>query len=105
VLSSLAGEDDVRHALREGWRVLAPSGVLVIWEPRVPNPFNRHTRLIDRGLVRGTLADAEVGVQTTTLLPPLARRLGRRTERLYPRLVRLPLLRGHHLIYARRLAR
>jgi SAM-dependent methyltransferase len=101
VLSSLAGEDDVRHALREAWRALALGGVLLIWEPRVPNPLNRHTLLIDRDLVRDTLPDAEVGVLTTTLLPPLARRLGRRTDRLYPRLVRLAPLRTHNLISAR----
>ena len=101
VLSSMAGRADAELALREAWRVLAPRGVLVIWEPRIPNPFNRNTLLIDTGLVRAALGAAELDVRTTTLLPPLARSLGSATEALYPRLSRIPLLKTHRLIAAR----
>jgi len=101
VLSSMAGRADAQVAIREAWRVLAPRGVLVIWEPRIPNPFNRNTLLIDAGLVRAALGDSRLDVRATTLLPPLARSLGSATEALYPTLGRIPFLKTHRLIAAR----
>jgi hypothetical protein len=82
--------------------VLAPDGVLLIWEPRVPNPFNRNTLLVSRSVLAGPLAGMEVRTTSTTVLPPLARRLGRQTASLYPVLGRIPALRTHRLISARR---
>jgi glycosyltransferase involved in cell wall biosynthesis/ubiquinone/menaquinone biosynthesis C-methylase UbiE len=102
VLSSLASPDDVDRALRAARRVLAPDGVLLIWEPRVPNPFNRNTVLVSRSVLAGPLAGMEVRATSTTVLPPLARRLGRQTASLYPVLGRIPALRTHRLISARR---
>jgi ubiquinone/menaquinone biosynthesis C-methylase UbiE len=101
VLSSMAGRADAHVALREARRVLAPRGALVIWEPRIPNPFNRNTLLIDTALVRAALGDSLLEVRTTTLLPPLARSLGSATEALYPRLSQIPFLKTHRLIAAR----
>jgi ubiquinone/menaquinone biosynthesis C-methylase UbiE len=102
VLSSLAGADDAERALREARRVLANSGMLLIWEPRLPNPLNRSTRLITRGLIGSALSGMELDVRTLTVLPPVARRLGSRTARLYPILAALPPLRTHRLTCARK---
>lgn len=101
VLSSLAGAPDAHTVLREARRVLAPGGVLLIWEPRVANPFNPSTRLIGRSLLRPALAGMEMQTRTTTVFPPLSRRLGRRTQTLYPRLAGIPALRTHRLVCAR----
>lgn len=100
-LSSLGGAGRVRAALTESARVLAPGGVLVVYEPRFPNPLNRGTRLLRR-----TDLDA-VGLpvvesRSLTLLPPLGRRLGPFTATLHPRLSRLPPLRSHRLLALRR---
>ncbi len=97
VLSSLPGRADASLALREAWRVLAPGGVLLVWEPRVPNPLNRNTLLIGDRLLRDTLGATTSHSLTTTLLPPVARRLGRHTTRLYPLLTSLNVLRTHRL--------
>jgi len=102
VLSSMSGAGATEDALREAWRVLASPGVLLVWEPRLPNPFNRNTTLITTRLVRRALPDARLEIRTTTLLPALARRLGARTGRLYPRLASVPLLRTHRLVAAHR---
>ncbi len=72
VLSSLAGQSDVAAAVAEARRVLAPGGALVVWEPRVPNPLNRHTRL-----VRARELGPGVESRTLTPLPWLIRRAPR----------------------------
>ena len=97
VLSSLPSSEAVKTALAEARRVLQPGGLLLIYEPRVANPLNRHTR---------RLADGELdavglvprGQLSLTLLPALARRLGAHTESRYERLARLPQLRTHRLV-------
>jgi ubiquinone/menaquinone biosynthesis C-methylase UbiE len=97
VLSAMGSREDVRVALREALRVLAPGGAVAIWEPRVPTP-NPHTRLIGLGELRELLG-SDLQMRAVTLAPPLARRAG---PRLYRALVRVPLLRTHRLVLARR---
>jgi len=96
VLSSLPDRDAVRRAVAESWRVLAPGGSLVIWEPRMPTPLNRHTRLVTRGDLKAATGHAPRS-RTLTVLPPLSRRLGRATATAYPALAGIPVLRTHRL--------
>ncbi len=99
-LSSFGPADSVRAALAETRRVLAPGGVLLVYEPRLPNPLNRRTRLLRRGdLEAAGLRVSEA--RSLTLLPPLGRRLGRLTPRLHPPLSKLPPLRSHRLLVHR----
>jgi SAM-dependent methyltransferase len=95
VLSSLRDVSDVRRALTEAARVTAPGGRVVIREPRVPT-LNRATRLVRVSEVSAALGP-DVSSRSITLLPPLARRLGRATPLLYPALAHLPPLRSHRL--------
>jgi len=101
VLSSLRDADCIAQALREARRVLAADGLLLIWEPRVPNPFNPATRLINLRAVRAALPDMTVDHRSITLFPPLARHLAGATDRLYPLLTQFAPLRTHRLICAR----
>jgi SAM-dependent methyltransferase len=101
VLSSLASAADVRLALAEARRVLWPGGLLLCYESRLANPLNRRVRG-----VRGEDLDA-AGIaprveRRLTLFPPLARRLGGRTDALYARLARLAPLRTHRLVTYRK---
>jgi SAM-dependent methyltransferase len=101
VLSSLSNATDAEQALCEARRVLSPRGAMLVWEPRIRNPFNHDTLLVGLPLLERALAGMQVEVRTLTLLPPLARRLGMRlTAGLYPRLSRMPLLRTHRLVRA-----
>jgi ubiquinone/menaquinone biosynthesis C-methylase UbiE len=100
-LSSMGGRHAVRAAMAEGRRVLAPGGALVIYELRVPNPFNRGTRLVgDDDLTAAGVAPEHE--RSLTLLPALGRRMGAMTASLHPRLSRLTFLRTHRLIVARK---
>ncbi|HSD22800.1 MAG TPA: class I SAM-dependent methyltransferase [Solirubrobacterales bacterium] len=97
LLSSLGSHRAIRESLGEGMRVLAPGGLLLIYEPRVPNPLNRHTFLVKESdlTTAGVTPREELSL---TVLPALARRLGRRTQDRYERLARLPFLRTHRLV-------
>jgi ubiquinone/menaquinone biosynthesis C-methylase UbiE len=97
LLSSLGSREAIRTALAEAQRVLAPGGLLLTYEPRVPNPLNRHTLLLrDSDLNAAGLTPREQ--VSLTLVPALARRLGSRTKDRYERLARLPFLRTHRLL-------
>jgi ubiquinone/menaquinone biosynthesis C-methylase UbiE len=102
VLSSVGDLAAVRQVLSEARRVTAPFGSVLIWEPRVPNPWNRSTQLIRLATVRESLGD-KTRVRSLTLLPQLARHLGPKTTSRYQSLARIPVLRSHRLfIYERR---
>jgi SAM-dependent methyltransferase len=100
VLSSLGGRADLERALREARRVTAPGGLVLVWEPRVPDPRNRGARRIRPAEVLAVLG-GHGEVRSTTVFPPLARRLGQHTNRLYPAVVRFPPLRSHRLMAVR----
>lgn len=97
LLSSLGSHEQIREALGEGLRVVAPGGLLLIYEPRVPNPLNRHTLFLRNSDLEAAGAVPAERV-SLTVLPALARRLGARTDPGYERLSRLPFLRTHRLI-------
>jgi 2-polyprenyl-3-methyl-5-hydroxy-6-metoxy-1,4-benzoquinol methylase len=102
VLSSLRSHEDVRSVLRRCWSVVAPGGVLLVWEPRWPNPLNPVTLSISRRELRQGLGRDPASTRTTTLLPALARRLGPDTSTVYPKLASVRLLRTHRLSCFRR---
>ena len=95
-LSSAGGPARRRALLLEARRVLAPGGVLIVYEPRWPNPGNRHTNRIARRELRPCEGDL-VWHEPITVLPLIARRLG---ERVRP-LTRLRVLRSHRLTIIR----
>jgi len=101
MLTVLSSVDDAAAAAAEAWRVLAPGGLLLVWDPRVPNPLNRATQVVRPGDLNDVLG-APQSSETVTLLPWVARRLGRRTAAWYPRLAGVPTLRTHRLtVWAR----
>jgi ubiquinone/menaquinone biosynthesis C-methylase UbiE len=82
-LSSMPDRGSVARALAEATRVLAPDGLLLCYEPRVANPFNPATLHISSSVLRSALGPETASCRLTAF-PPLARRLGPLTTRLYP---------------------
>jgi SAM-dependent methyltransferase len=77
--------------------LLKSDGAVVWYDMRYPNPGNPHLISIPRRRVAELFPDFSMELESITLLPPLARRLGRMTHRAYPLLAAMPPLRGHYL--------
>jgi colanic acid biosynthesis glycosyl transferase WcaI len=88
VVSSIADDAVVRGMAREVDRVLRPGGTVAWYDMRRRNPRNRNVRPV---LVESVFPDYEFEQRMVTVLPPLARRLGR----FYPLLTRLRFLHTH----------
>lgn len=97
VFSSILDEQMAHSVAREMARVLAPGGALLWYDFRYDNPRNPHVQGMTKEKIRRLFPGRQLNLQTITLLPPLARRLGPATPLLYPLLARIPPLRTHYL--------
>lgn len=79
------------------FRVLKPGGYLLWYDFRVNNPGNRSTRAIGRKELQTLFGPHEMKIIKTTLLPPLARKIGPVSDRLLKFLNIFPMLRTHYL--------
>jgi SAM-dependent methyltransferase len=101
VLSSVPGAAMRAAIVGEALRVLVPGGVLVVYDLRVRSVRNRAVRPVGPATLAALAPACEVRARSITLAPPIARRLGRATGRLYPALAAVPALRTHVLAEVR----
>lgn len=97
VFSSILDDGMAHNVAGEVRRVLKPGGAALWYDFRYNNPWNPHTLGMTKQLIRQFFPDFELHLRTITLLPPLARRLGRLTPVLYPLLAAIPPMRTHYL--------
>lgn len=97
VFTSILDGGMAARVAAEADRVLAPGGAVLWYDFRVDNPWNPHVRGVDRARIRRLFPCYALHLRSVTVLPPLARRLGRATPWLYPLLARVPTLRTHWL--------
>lgn len=95
IFSSILDADMARNVAREIVRVLKPGGGLLWYDFRYDNPSNPDVRGVTGRRARELFAGLSGRLQSVTLLPPLARRLGALTPAAYPALSLLPFLRSH----------
>ena len=95
LFSSLPSLDLETAVARELRRVIRPGGSLIWFDLRYSNPRNRAVHAMSEDRVRRVFAGWDVAVTSTSLLPPIARRLGRLTSLIYPILRAIAPLRSH----------
>jgi ubiquinone/menaquinone biosynthesis C-methylase UbiE len=97
VFSSILDREMAKNVARNIVRILAAGGVVVWYDMRYPNPWNGNVKAMTKPRIRELFPSFELQLKPLTLLPPLARHLGRRTESVYPLLAAIPILRSHYL--------
>jgi SAM-dependent methyltransferase len=101
VFSSILDDDVASAVAREMRRVLAHDGAIVWWDNRYPTPGNPKVRGYRLREIKRLFPDCRIRARTTTLLPPLARRLRRRAPLVYRALAHVRFLRARHLAVIR----
>lgn len=84
LFSSVLDGHVARAIAREIDRVLAPEGMILWYDNRFPNPSNTNVREYGRRDINALFQGYTVRLRPVTVLPALARRLGRFTNSLYP---------------------
>jgi ubiquinone/menaquinone biosynthesis C-methylase UbiE len=97
VFSSVLREELRQEMAAETMRVLRPRGAVVWYDLRTPNPRNPNIRPLRAAQIAELFPGLTPHLQTATVLPPLARRLGKSTAIMYPRLGVFPWLHTHHI--------
>ncbi|MBC7361715.1 MAG: methyltransferase domain-containing protein [Candidatus Aminicenantes bacterium] len=97
VFSSILSGVMADNVAREIRRVLKPGGGVLWYDIRFDNPRNPHVRGITKRQLRSWFPGFQMDLRSVTLLPLLARRLGKLTPVAYPLLSRLTCLRTHYL--------
>jgi ubiquinone/menaquinone biosynthesis C-methylase UbiE len=95
-LSSMPSPVMRRQVAAEMLRVARPGGLIVSYD-FAWNPINRDTVGIDTREVRRLFPELPIEVHRVTVVPPLARWLGDRSERALRVLAAIPPLRTHRL--------
>lgn len=96
VFSSVLNRSIQDAIARQMERVLAPSGRIICYDLRLPNPLNRQIRPVTLSRLHELFPDARIRSTTLTVLPPLSRRVAKTTE-VYQRLSKRRALHSHRL--------
>ncbi len=95
VFTSILNRRMAANVCAEINRILAPGGGVLWYDFRISNPFNQHVRGVSKRRIQRLFPGFGIALEAISLLPPLARRLGALTDRLYGPLRSLPFLRSH----------
>jgi ubiquinone/menaquinone biosynthesis C-methylase UbiE len=97
VFSSILDVAMAKSVVRNIERILTTRGVVVWYDMRYPNPWNAAIRAMTKSRIRELFPSFELQLESSTLLPPIAYRLGQLTDRTYPLLASIPIMRSHYI--------
>jgi ubiquinone/menaquinone biosynthesis C-methylase UbiE len=95
VVSSIFDPRMAAGVAGEAARVLKPGGAVLWYDMRYDNPGNRHVHAVTRADLETLFPGFAMDLRPVTVLPLLARRLGRATAGLYPLLAAVGPLQTH----------
>lgn len=95
VFSSILDRTMAENVAAEIKRVLKPGGGLLWYDVRYDSNSNPNVKAVPRARIAELFPGMRAELKTVSLLPPVARRLGRTTPVLYPLLSTIPPLRSH----------
>jgi ubiquinone/menaquinone biosynthesis C-methylase UbiE len=99
VFSSILDGDMQKRVSMEAQRVLKRGGAILWYDFRYNNPSNSSVHGMKKEDLQHLFPNLKLSIRTITLLPPLARKLGRFTSCLYPFFSRFTILRTHYLAF------
>lgn len=97
LFSSILDPSMASKVAAEITRVLNPRGALLWYDFRYNNPSNPDVHGVTERDVRALFPDLKGDLHSLTVVPPLARRLGKLTSVAYPALALVPPIRSHLL--------
>ena len=97
VFSSILDTGMATNVARTVGRVVKSGGAVLWYDFRYNNPRNPNVRGVTRRRIQDLFPGFTMHLRSITLLPFLARRLGRFTELMYPLLASIPTLRTHYV--------
>jgi ubiquinone/menaquinone biosynthesis C-methylase UbiE len=97
VFSSILNNVMARNVARSMSRIITNSGAVVWYDMRYPNPWNPHLRAMTKPRIHELFPSFTLELESISLLPPMARRLGQLTDQAYPVLAAIPIFRSHYL--------
>lgn len=97
VFSSVLDDRTANNIAKTITRLLKPNGAIIWYDLRYPNPKNDNVRAMTKARIRHLFPDFTLDLESTTLAPPIAEKLGNHTEWLYPLIRKAPILRSHYI--------
>lgn len=97
LFSSVLKSLDRKKIAEEAKRVLKPTGLIIYYDVRMNNPFNKNIIGMNKKELSRIFYDMKFVCARITLIPPIARNLGIATSMLYPILCKLPFLNSHYI--------
>jgi ubiquinone/menaquinone biosynthesis C-methylase UbiE len=96
MFTSILDESLRRAVAKEMLRIVKPGGVILWFDFRCDNPYNRNVRGIGRAEVRDLFPQCRIKFLSTILAPPLARRVAPLSWPLAQLLSAIPVFRTHY---------
>ena len=97
LFSSVLKSLDRKKIAEEAKRVLKSTGLIIYYDVRMNNPFNKNIIGMNKKELSRIFYDMKFVCARITLIPPIARNLGIATSMLYPILCKLPFLNSHYI--------
>ena len=103
LFSSVISQNNRRKVVKEISRVLKPKGYIIYYDLRYNNPLNTNTKSMTEKNINSLFSGFDIEKKSITLLPPLARNLGRFTSFFYPIFSKISFLNTHFLCFIKKI--